>query len=205
MKKKIILLMIAAVLSSVLTYFIVVSDFDWQYFRFVGQYHWLKTFFFPAMVIGGLFPMLFSVVVVSIYWKFRSAGWMQKSSKIFWAIILAVIIDSVMKAITGRPAPVMAVNLIDNSQVFRFGFLRGGVFWGWPSEHTMVAFAMAATFAKLNSEKLWLVFVAYLYAVYIAIGVSLEIHWFSDVVAGILIGYAIGDLVIGWKKNVKRI
>jgi hypothetical protein len=28
--------------------------------------------------------------------------------------------------------------------MFRFGFWRGGVCWGWPSSHTTIAFAMAA-------------------------------------------------------------
>jgi membrane-associated phospholipid phosphatase len=32
---------------------------------------------------------------------------------------------------------------MDSRHGFQFGFLKGGIFWGWPSGHTTVAFSMA--------------------------------------------------------------
>lgn len=206
MKKVFVLDIVLFLLAIIATYFFVISDFDWQYFQFVSHYPLLRSVLNPALSVGGLFPMIVSLVVVFLYFKFRSASWMQKLIQVFFAIVFAVIVDSIMKAFTGRPAPSMAIGLIDNSQVFRFGFMKGGIFWGWPSEHTMVAFAMATAFAKLNSKKMSFVILAYLYAFYIAAGVSLRIHWFSDVMAGILIGYAIGRTVVAcYNPRVYRI
>ena len=73
--------------------------------------------------------------------------------------------------------------------------MRGGVFWGWPSSHTTIAFAMAVTLFTLCPKQRWLGFVAILYAFYVGIGVSMTIHWFSDFVAGAIIGSVIGAVV----------
>jgi membrane-associated phospholipid phosphatase len=83
----------------------------------------------------------------------------------------------------------------DMSHIFQFGFLRGGVFWGWPSSHTTIAFAMALSVFTLFPKQKWLGYVAVTYALYIGIGVSMTIHWFSDFVAGALIGAIIGVVV----------
>jgi membrane-associated phospholipid phosphatase len=83
----------------------------------------------------------------------------------------------------------------DLSHLFQFGFLRGGVFWGWPSSHTTIAFAMAATIFRLFPKQRWLGCVAITYAFYIGIGVSMTIHWFSDFLAGAIIGTVIGAVV----------
>jgi membrane-associated phospholipid phosphatase len=81
------------------------------------------------------------------------------------------------------------------SHFFRFGFLRGGVFWGWPSSHTTVAVAMAVAVYTLFPKQRWLGFVALLYAFYVGIGVSMTIHWFSDFVAGAIFGSVVGVVV----------
>lgn len=91
----------------------------------------------------------------------------------------------------------------DISHFFHFGFLRGGVFWGWPSSHTTIAFAMAVTVFILYPKRRWLGVAAVLYAFYIGIGVSTTIHWFSDFVAGAIIRSVIGSLV--WKSFLPNI
>jgi membrane-associated phospholipid phosphatase len=83
----------------------------------------------------------------------------------------------------------------DISHVFRFGFLRGGVFWGWPSSHTTIAFAMAVTIFTLLPKQRWAGYLALAYALYVGLGVSVTIHWFSDFVAGAIIGSVIGVIV----------
>ena len=86
-------------------------------------------------------------------------------------------------------------SLIDTSHGFQFGFLKGGVFWGWPSSHTTVTFAMTVCLITLYPKNKMLVFFALLYALYIGLGVSVTIHWFSEFVAGAIIGSVIGTVV----------
>jgi membrane-associated phospholipid phosphatase len=83
------------------------------------------------------------------------------------------------------------------SREFHFGFLKGGVFYGWPSSHTTVAFAMAAAIRTLYPSSKVVRCVALLFALYIGVGVSMTIHWFSDFVAGAIIGAAIGMMTVG--------
>jgi membrane-associated phospholipid phosphatase len=115
-----------------------------------------------------------------------------------WAIgqaaLLGYLVSIAYKTFTGRVHPAHNVGE-DISHVFRFGFLRGGVFWGWPSSHTTVAFAMALAVFTLFPKQRWLGIVAILYAFYVGIAVSMTIHWFSDFVAGAIIGSVVGFVV----------
>jgi hypothetical protein len=83
----------------------------------------------------------------------------------------------------------------DYSNDWAFGFMERGVMSGWPSSHTMVAFAMATTLAEMYPDNQWLKIGAFTYAGCVGVGVSLFSHWSSEVFAGALIGYAIGKSV----------
>jgi len=80
-----------------------------------------------------------------------------------WAIsqgeVIAGLVAAGYKAITGRAHPGHGVGT-DLTHVFRFGLLRGGVFWGWPSSHTTIAFAMAVTVFRLFPKQRWLGYLA---------------------------------------------
>ena len=54
---------------------------------------------------------------------------------------------------------------------------------------------MAVTLFRLFPKQRWLGYVAITYALYIGLGVSMTIHWFSDFSAGAIIGTAIGTVV----------
>ena len=54
---------------------------------------------------------------------------------------------------------------------------------------------MAFTVFMLLPKHRWAGFLAIAYAFYIGIGVSMNIHWFSDFVAGVIIGTVIGVVV----------
>jgi membrane-associated phospholipid phosphatase len=69
------------------------------------------------------------------------------------------------------------------------------MFWGWPSSHTTIAFAMAATVFTLFPKQRWLGWLAMAYAFYIGLGVSMTIHWCSDFMAGAILGTVIGTVV----------
>ncbi len=178
---------ILAILS---TWAIVSSGFDWWWFVHMSANHYEK-FFFPAVFLGGVIPILIPLAFIMLGARrdkrLHMTGWALGQ-----AALLGWFISSLYKAFTGRLEPHHASFAIDISHGFQFGFLKHGIFWGWPSSHTTVAFAMAVTFAVMYRRNKVLALIALLYALYIGIGVSMNIHWFSEFFAGALIGTAIG-------------
>ena len=149
---------------------------------------------FPAVPIGGLLPIalplgLFALGVLPGAGRSRLIGWAISQSEIIGGIIAAG-----CKALTGRAHP-MHGGTQDLTHIFHFGFLRGGVFWGWPSSHTTIAFAMATAVFTLVPKQRWIGYLAMGYAFYVGLGVSMTIHWFSDFVAGAIIGSVAGVTV----------
>ncbi|HLH55227.1 MAG TPA: phosphatase PAP2 family protein [Verrucomicrobiae bacterium] len=178
-----------------LTIGIVLSGLDWQYFQWTRSPALLSRLW-PAVPIGGLLPIVLPLTLLVLGGVMRSAP----TRLIGWAIAQAEVIGGIIaagyKAITGRAHPAHGVGM-DLTHVFKFGLLRGGVFWGWPSSHTTIAFAMAVTVFRLFPKQRWIGWLAIAYAFYIGVGVSATIHWFSDFVAGALIGTAVGMVVGG--------
>lgn len=118
---------------------------------------------------------------------------------------IGLFMSSFYKVFTGRiPPPFRTQSLVDISRQFEFGFFRDGAFWGWPSSHTTIAFAVAVTLFILYQENKFIKYGALLVALYIGIGVSTNIHWFSEFVAGAIFGSIIGVVVgksfnaVGW-------
>jgi membrane-associated phospholipid phosphatase len=177
----------------ILTFILVTSGFDWFYFRSTRT-PVLHSWMFPAAPIGGLVPIILPLVLLAIGRITRSAKVSLAGRAVVHAELIGALVAAAYKAITGRAHPSHGVGA-DISHVFRFGFLRGGVFWGWPSSHTTIAFAMAITIFTLLPKQRWLGYLAITYALYIGIGVSITIHWFSDFAAGAMIGTAIGTVV----------
>ena len=176
-----------------LTVILVLSDLDWRYFLGTRNPE-LRRWMWPAVVVGMFLPIYLPLLLLAV-------GFLAKSARILltgWAVaqaeLLGALIVIAYKAFTGRAHPSHNVGP-DISHVFQFGFLRGGVFWGWPSSHTTIAFAMAMTVFTLYPKQRWLGCLAILYAFYIGVGVSMTIHWFSDFVAGAIIGSVIGAVV----------
>lgn len=180
-------------LAILLTVILVTSGFDWFYFQSTRD-PWLWSFMFPAAPIGGLVPLMLPLILIVSGYIISHARMTLTGWAIGQAELISSLISSTYKAFTGRVHPAHGVG--ENiSQVFHFGFLRGGVFWGWPSSHTTIAFAMAATFFTLFPKQRWLGGLAFAYATYIGLGVSMTIHWFSDFAAGAIIGIVIGAVV----------
>ncbi len=184
------------VLAIALTYVIVVSGFDWWYFQHTRS-ELLRDYTLPSAIIGFFVPIILPVTFY-ILGEFRKNDRLQKIGvALAQSAIVAWIISSIYKAFTGRIQPEFYTHLsnVDNSHVFNFGFLQHGIFWGWPSSHTAVAFATAVTLILLYPKNKFLKFIALSYALYIGIGVSVSIHWFSDFLAGAIFGSLIGVVV----------
>jgi membrane-associated phospholipid phosphatase len=188
----------------VVTIALVTSGGDWAYYRWTraGVFSVLSR---PALALGMFMPVLFplALLVIGLAWRNR------RLTSIAWALgqaaILAYLVTSSYKAITGRRPPpfhghfrTLAPNgsaLTDSSHGFQFGFLKGGIFWGWPSGHTTVAFSMALCLMAFYPRNKIMAFCALLYAFYIGLCVSVTIHWFSEFAAGAIIGSVIGKTV----------
>jgi membrane-associated phospholipid phosphatase len=186
-----------------LTVVIVTTGGDWAYYL-TTRGETIARLARPAIVLGSLLPILGTLAVLT-------AGKIGKNRRVIstaWAlgqaVLLGYLISCGYKAFTGRLPPPFhgfrrsAANegsLVDSSHGFQFGLLKGGMFWGWPSSHTTVAFAMAACLITLFPRNKPLVILTMVYALYIGLGVSVSIHWCSEFVAGAIIGSVIGRVV----------
>ncbi len=178
-----------------LTFICVVSGIDWQWYLATDN---IRMYLFPAAVVGGLVPLVAPFITYAVGFIAKSQPWKTTALALGRAEILAFLISGFYKALTGRPGPVFASGVpTDITQVFRFGWWRGGVFWGWPSTHTTLAFATGVMLYILLRKKTnrLVAFVPLIYALYIGIGVSGTIHWFSDFIAGAILGSLIGVVV----------
>jgi membrane-associated phospholipid phosphatase len=183
-------------LAIMLTYFISSSGADWLYFE-SSRGNLVHSILFPAVRLGSRVPIVAPLVLyaagrVARNWKtINTAGALGQSA------LIGLIVSSFYKAFTGRAHPprLLTRTTIDISRDFKFGFMRGGVFWGWPSSHTTIAFAMAMTLLMLYPRNKVIRYLAIFYAFYIGLGVSVSIHWFSDFAAGAVIGTVIGVVV----------
>lgn len=172
------------------------SGFDFIfYLAFDGSY--LQYLLFSAVVVGGIVPVALPLWILFYGHIFKKKKEVILGNMLVQAVALGWLISSFYKAWTGRVPPSHTLNtLIDLSKEFQFGYLNGGVFWGWPSSHTTIAFAIALTIWSVYPKHVIIKYTAIVYAIYIGLGVSLSIHWFSDAVAGAIFGSVIG-LAIG--------
>jgi len=186
--------------AALLTVILVLSGFDWWFYQ-----HTRADFLQPLIwlaALGGFFvPVLLAVVLYWVgEWR-RNNRLIHLGAAVAQAQILAVVIVSVYKACTGRIQPEFLTHFssVDISHEFQFGFLRHGIFWGWPSSHAAVAVSAATVlFLSVRSSVVRVVIVTW--AAVVCAGAAVGFHWFSDVVAGIIVGVLIGYTVYHYKK-----
>lgn len=182
--------------AALITAAIVFSGFDWWYFTEVHGSS-VSVYLWPAVVFGGLVPILTPLMLLLVGTLKKNAALINTGFALTQAAFLGLLISSTYKAFTGRVPPMhhMVAVASDISHQFQFGFMRGGVFWGWPSSHTTVAFATMFALITLYPKHAILKILAVSYALYVGFGVSMGIHWFSEFAAGMLVGIAIGTVV----------
>lgn len=124
------------------------------------------------------------------------------------ASVIELMYNTALKALTGRPGPDWRHNtdMKALSKTFRFGFLRGGVFWGWPSGHTATTTAVVSSLMGYYPHSTWLKVAGFGLIAYTIFAVSSVnrggMHWFSDAVAAALMSYAIGSTVGKYYRSV---
>jgi membrane-associated phospholipid phosphatase len=183
-------------LAIALTYIIVTSGFDWWYFESTRNMFLQKITLVPA-IIGFFVPIIVPIVIYIIGKNKKDIRRKIIALGVAQAEIIAYLISIVYKTFTGRTQPEFFTHnsLADISREFHFGFLQHGVFWGWPSSHTMVAFAMSFALIMLYPKNKKILYISIIYAFFIGIGVSISIHWFSDFLAGAILGTLVGIIV----------
>lgn len=193
------------ILAILLTFGVVYSGFDWQYFLFMRS-NLLDIIFSPAVVIGFFLPMILPLWLIFSGRRKRNIirelyGWaLTQAASLGWFVSV------LYKSVTGRVQPDLMNLVVGSSRNWNFGFWEHGIFWGWPSSHTTVAFALTTAFiVLLGKKKSGLKWVSIFYAFYVGIAVSFTVHWFSEFVAGAIIGTAIG-VVVGkyWKQKILK-
>ena len=181
------------IVAIILTLLLAWSGFDWWYFkvtRFIPHSAWL-----PAAALGGILPIIVPLAFLIIGFIRKNKASLNLGFAIGQAGILGLLVSFFYKSLTGRLQPDLISSLVDVSNYWRFGFMRGGVFWGWPSSHTTVAFAISLMLMYLYPKNKILKYIMLIYAFYIGLSVSISIHWFSEFIAGAIFGSLIGILV----------
>ena len=122
------------------------------------------------------------------------------------ASLITVSYVILLKSITGRAHPTNTSPLTPQEQSEEFEFfnrLRTG--YGWPSGHMSHTVAVTSALAAYYPEKTWLKWLSLGLSSYMLYTVSAfrsaQMHWFSDGVAGAMMGYAIGTTV---GENMRR-
>jgi len=187
----------------VLTVIIVTSGADWWYSLATKS---VAPWGLYAGFLGFIVPVLLPLTLLLIGIVRRDQRLQQMAYALAQAALIALLLTYFYKAFTGRAHPelfatdvldihtVLTGGVHDISKEFHFGFLRGGVFWGWPSSHAAVAFAgMTTLFLLVRNRAIG--YTALLYAFFIALGASVSFHWLSDCIAGAILGTVVGRVV----------
>ncbi len=154
----------------------------------------------PAAMLGAVVPVVIPAVLYCTADEddYETIGAAAAAGQ---SVIVSFTMNSLMKAVSGRvpPAREERGDTASRSRAFHVGFMNEGVFDGWPSGHSMVNMALASTLANYYPEETWLQAASYGYAMYIIssvfLGLEGNMHWFSDGVAGGLMGYAVGSTI----------
>ena len=182
-------------LGGAFTYKFSMENNDLMVARFAARHNNLafNLAFGPGMMMGTIFPIL---VPGYMYFISDNKELNNTGAVAVQATAVAFLYNNILKAISGRAHPDAENNSGELSRDFKWGFGRRGVFYGWPSGHSMTNAAMAMSIASYNRDNPLVVVGCTLYMGYIATSMVLggkgEAHWLSDAVAGTLMGASIG-------------
>lgn len=195
--KNLLLFLLGIIITAAFSF----SGIDWAYFLFFKTHLSIQFYLFHAAPVGFFVPMIAPFIVLLAGELWRNKKIVNSAFALIQSGLLGLGFTIVLKIISGRKPPEYLNQIFsttippDQSQVFDFGFIRNGIDYGWPSGHTAVAVAMSVTMMMLYPKNKVLWVVCWVYAAYIAFGMSTNMHWLSDIIAGGLLGGVIGVLV----------
>jgi membrane-associated phospholipid phosphatase len=183
------------------TAIIVSTNTDYYVHKFFYKHEYFGEAALPIIRAGIYIPFVTGGSLYAYGKLSKDDRAVAASFAVLQSSLIAFLYNSLLKAVTGRPNPDWQHNtdMKELSKTFRFGFMRGGIFWGWPSGHTSSAMAVVSSLTSFYADKTWLKIAGYSLVAYMMFGViSLHqggMHWFSDAVAAALMSYAIGSTV----------
>jgi membrane-associated phospholipid phosphatase len=189
---------LAGIASTVL---IVTTNTDYNVHKFFYEHEGFGEAAMPVIRAGMLIPFITGGSLYAYGKLGNDDRALAASFAVIQSSLIAFVYNSLLKAVTGRPNPDWQHNsdMKELSKTFRFGFMRGGIFWGWPSGHTSSTMAVVSALTSFYSDKTWLKIAGYSLVAYMMYGVtSLHrggMHWFSDAVAAAFMSYAIGSTI----------
>ena len=191
-------LQLAGVASTAL---IVTTNTDYHVEKYFNE-HEVYTGIARPVVFSGMFLPFIASGSLYAYAKFKNDNEVLGASfAVMQATITEFLYNSLLKAITGRPHPDWqhTSDMKSLSKTFRFGFDRGGIFWGWPSGHTAATTAVVSALMGYYPNSTWLKVAGFSLMAYTIFGVSAfhrgGMHWFSDAVAAAFMSYAVGSTI----------
>jgi len=183
------------------TWAFIETDIDWEWRNIAYNNKWLSSLGRPGLYVGYIAPVLTPIITYTLG-RFKYDEKLQITGMaLVQTLMLSLAIQTPLKMITGRALPGIVTEL-DHTRNPRtenfsneFSWFNMNPIGGWPSAHTLYSFAAAAAISKIYNENIWLKVGVFSYAALIGFGVTLDVHWASDALAGALIGYAIGSSV----------
>lgn len=181
------------------TAILVASDADYHIHKYFNEHEGYGNTTIPVIRYAIYFPFVIGGSLFAFGKLKKDDEAVSASYAVLQSTIIAFSYNTLLKSITGRPNPDWrhTEDMDDLSKTFRFGFMRGGVFWGWPSGHTSSTMAVVSALTSFYPDKTWLKVVGYSYVAYMILGVTSVnrggMHWFSDAIAASLMSYAIGS------------
>ena len=189
---------LAGIASTIL---IVTTNTDYKVQHFFNEHEQFGEAALPIIWAGMYIPFVTGGSLYAYGKLKKDDRAVAASFAVLQSSLVAFAYNSLLKAVTGRPNPDWQnnKNMEELSKTFRFGFMKGGIFWGWPSGHTSSAMAVVSALTSFYSEKTWLKIAGYSLVAYMMYGVSSlhrgGMHWFSDAVAAAFMSYAIGSTI----------
>ena len=158
-----------------------------------GDAAYVAGYALPAIVAPGL-------------WGYGLAshdrGALGAGSAALQALATTLATTALLKWTTGRAYPLnggdpRASDVLDHpeyARAFRPFRLDGG--WAWPSGHTSATMSVVAALSAFDPDHVAIPLVGYPIVAAIGLGmIDGDRHWTSDVIAGALVGYAIGSSI----------
>lgn len=160
-----------------------------------------ETFGRTAELAGYVAPIAVPGALLAAGFVRRDRPLALHGAAAFQSVLVTFSSTVVLKLVTGRPFPLhggdpSASDRLDHPEYAReWNFFRPQRGYAWPSGHASTAFALAASLSATTAD-VPVTIVGYGAATAISVGMLVgDHHWASDVLAGALLGQAVGDAV----------
>lgn len=177
------------------------SGLDWRWRNFSYEHQDLAYASLCTLYLGYAVPIITPAALYLGGMYIKNEKLQLTGLALVQALAITCSTQSILKFTTGRSSPGilweyghMPDTRTDDFSG-EFNWFNREIVVGWPSGHTANAFAAAAVISEMYPDNLALKIGAFSYAAFIGIGVSISVHWVSEVFAGALIGYAAGKTV----------